>query len=257
MQTGGGLVLKSKLDRVEAEKDDRARKYIRKYIGAEELIHGKDRWCLWLANSTPEDRTHSKFLKERLETVKKARENGQWKDNPVWLPVGGHQPNSSYLAVPKVFSERRQYATAGIEPEDVIASDELYLFLDPTGFAFSVIESSMFMAWQSLVGGRLKEDYRFSNTLVWNTFPLPSLAEEQKDRIIEAGAKVLEARAKNYLDASLADLYDPDNMPSDLKKAHEALDRAMDSVFSNKPLRSEEERQKTLLEMYKKMTNEK
>ena len=114
----------------------------------------------------------------------------------------------------------------------------------------------MFMAWQSLVGGRLKEDYRFSNTLVWNTFPLPSLAEEQKDLIIEGGRKVLEARA-NYPSSSLADLYDPDNMPQDLRKAHEVLDMAMDSVFSNKPLRSEEERQKALLEMYKKMTNEK
>ena len=255
MQTGGGLVLKSKLDRVEAEKDDRARKYIRKYIGAEELIHDKDRWCLWLANSTPEDRMHSKFLKERLEIVKKARENGQWKDDPAWLPVGGHQPNSIYLAVPKVFSERRQYATAGIEPEDVIASDELYLFLDPTGFAFSIIESSMFMAWQDLVGGRLEMRKRFSNTLVWNTFPLPSLTEDQKDRIIEGGAKVLEARA-NYPSSSLADLYDPDNMPQDLRKAHEALDKAMDAVFSDKPLKSEEERQKALLEMYKKMTNE-
>ena len=198
---------------------------------------------------------HSKFLKERLEIVKKARENGQWKDDPAWLPVGGHQPNSIYLAVPKVFSERRQYATAGIEPEDVIASDELYLFLDPTGFAFSIIESSMFMAWQDLVGGRLEMRKRFSNTLVWNTFPLPSLTEDQKDRIIEGGAKVLEARA-NYPSSSLADLYDPDNMPQDLRKAHEALDKAMDAVFSDKPLKSEEERQKALLEMYKKMTNE-
>lgn len=160
---------------------------------------------------------------------------------------------SSYLAVPKVFSERRQYATAGIEPEDVIASDELYLFLDPTGFAFSVIESSMFMAWQDLVGGRLKEDNRFSSVQVYNTFPLPSLTNDQKDRIIEAGAKVLEARAQTPK-SSLADLYDPDNMPPDLKKAHEALDRAMDRVFSYKPFNSEEERQKALLDTYEEMT---
>lgn len=97
---------------------------------------------------------------------------------------------------------------------------------------------------------------RFSNTLVWNTFPLPSLTKDQKDRIIEAGAKVLEARA-NYPSSSLADLYDPANMPQDLRKAHEALDKAMDRVFSDKPLESEEERQKTLLEAYEKMTGEK
>ncbi|MBQ3828552.1 MAG: methyltransferase [Aeriscardovia sp.] len=127
---------------------------------------------------------------------------------------------------------------------------------DPDGFAFSVIESSMFMAWQDLVGGRLGMSRRFSNTLVWNTFPLPSITKDQKDRIIEAGAKVLEARA-GYPKSSLADLYDPDNMPSDLRKAHEALDRAMDSVFSDKPLRSEEDRQKALLKAYEEMTNEK
>ncbi|MBQ1374513.1 MAG: methyltransferase [Aeriscardovia sp.] len=114
----------------------------------------------------------------------------------------------------------------------------------------------MFMAWQDLVGGRLKEDNRFSNTLVWNTFPLPKLTKDQKDRIIEGGAKVLEARAQDP-DTSLADLYTPGNMSSDLKTAHEALDRAMDRVFSDKPLRSEEERQKALLEAYEKMTGEK
>lgn len=97
---------------------------------------------------------------------------------------------------------------------------------------------------------------RFSNTLVWNTFPLPSITNDQKDRIIEGGAKVLEARA-NYPSSSLADLYDSDNMPQDLRKAHEALDKAMDRVFSDKPLESEEERQKTLLEAYEKMTGEK
>ena len=198
---------------------------------------------------------HSKFLKERLEIVKKARENGQWKDDPAWLPVNGHQPKCNYLAIPRHFSENRNYFTAGYEPEDVIASDAFYAVEDPDGFAFSVIESSMFMAWQSLVGGRIKEDYRFSSTLVWNTFPLPKLTKDQKDRIIEAGAKVLEARAQKPK-SSLADLYDPGNMPPDLRKAHEALDKAMDRVFSDKPFNSEEERQKALLEMYKKMTNE-
>ena len=96
---------------------------------------------------------------------------------------------------------------------------------------------------------------RFSNTLVWNTFPLPKLSKDQKDLIIEGGNKVLEARA-NYPGSSLAALYDPDNMPKDLKKAHEALDKAMDRVFSDKPFRSEEERQKALLEAYEKTGGE-
>ena len=162
------------------------------------------------------------------------------------------QPDATYLAIPRHFSEGRAYFTAGYEPKDVIASDALFTVEDPDCFAFSVIETSMFMAWQDLVGGRLEMRKRFSNTLVWNTFPLPKLSKDQKDLIIEGGNKVLEARA-NYPGASLAALYAPDNMPQDLKKAHEALDKAMDRVFSDKPFRSEEERQKALLESYEKM----
>ena len=252
---GGNLVLKTEEEKSEAEKDTIAAKYVRKYLDAHDLIKGGMRWCLWLVDSTPEDRKKSPVLHKALEGVKEARKNGQWKDDPVWLPVGGHQPDCNYLAIPRHFSENRDYFTAGYESPDVIASDALFTVEDPDGFAFSVIESSMFMAWQDLVGGRLEMRKRFSNTLVWNTFPLPSLTKDQKDRIIEAGAKVLEARA-NYPSSSLADLYDPDNMPQDLRKAHEALDRAMDKIFSDKPFNSEEERQRALLEMYRKMTNE-
>ena len=253
---GGNLVLKTKEEKAEAEKDLIAAKYVRKYLDAHDLIKGGMRQCLWLVDSTPEERKKSPVLRKALEGVKEARKNGEWKEKPIWLPVSEHQPDCDYLAIPSHFSENRDYFTAGYEPKDVIASNALFTVEDPEGLAFSVIESSMFMAWQDLVGGRLKEDYRFSNTLVWNTFPLPSITKDQKDRIIEAGAKVLEARA-NYPKSSLADLYDPDNMPSDLRKAHEALDKAMDSVFSNNPLKSQKERQKALLKAYEEMTNEK
>ena len=253
----GGLTAKDPAVWEEGKKDPIARKYIRPYIGAEELIHGKNRWCLWLVDSTPEERRGSQFLRERIEEVRGYREKAKTDIKaPDWEFSTIRQPDCDYLAIPAHFSENRDYFTAGYEPEDVIASDALFTVEDPDGFAFSVIESSMFMAWQNLVGGRLEENNRFSNTLVWNTFPLPKLTKDQKDRIIEGGAKVLEARA-NYPDASLADLYDPDNMPSNLKKAHEALDKAVDSVFSNKPLESEEERQRALLEAYEEMTGAK
>ena len=193
----GNLVLKTKEEKAEAEKDSIAAKYIRPYLGAEELVHNKDRWCLWLTNSTPEERKKSPVLRKALEGVKEARKNGEWKEKPIWLPVGEHQPDCDYLAIPRHFSENRAYFTAGYELKDVIASDALFTVEDPDCFAFSVIESSMFMAWQDLVGGRLEMRKRCSNTLVWNTFPLPALTKGQKDRTIEGGAKVLEAKA-NY-----------------------------------------------------------
>ena len=238
------------------EEDPIAAKYVKKYLGADELIKNKERWCLWLVDSTPEERKKSPILRKALEGVKEARKNGEWKEKPIWLPVSEHQPDCNYLAIPSHFSENRDYFTAGYEPKDVIASNALFTVEDPDGFAFSVIESSMFMTWQGLVGGRIKEDYRFSSTLVWNTFPLHKLTKDQKDRIIEGGAKVLEARA-SHSGSSLADLYDRANMPQDLRKAHQALDKAMDGAFSDKPFKGEEERQKALLDAYEKMTSEK
>lgn len=250
------MILKSEAEKAEAEKDPIAAKYVRKYLGAEELIHNKKRWCLWLVDSAPDERRNSPILRKALERVKEARKNGQWNEDPVWLPVSIRQPDTPYLAVPGVFSEIREYFTAGYESKDVIASNALFTCPDPEGLAFSVIETSMFMAWQDLVGGRLKKDNRFSNTLVWNTFPLPRLTKTQKDELIDGGGKVLEARA-NYPSSALCDLYDPDNMPQDLRKAHKDLDKAMDRIFSDKPFSSEEERQKALLEEYQKMESEK
>lgn len=256
-----GLVLEDETKRNEALKNSviteakkQGRDYVRLYLGGNELIHNKSRWCLWLVDSTREDRQKSKFLKKRIEEVEEYRKTAK---SPVkaspWLFANDRQPDCNYLAIPRHFSENRDYFTTGYESPDVIASDALFTVEDPDGFAFSVIESSMFMAWQDLVGGRLKTDNRFSNTLVWNTFPLPELSKDQTDAIIEGGAKVLEARA-NHKDASLKTLYDPMLMPQDLRKAHESLDRAVDAVFCDKPFNNELARQKALLEMYKKMT---
>ena len=260
---GKDLILHDENELKEAKKDHIASKYVRLYLGAEELIQNKKKWCLWLVSSSPEERRKSTFLRRKIETVKQFRlasnrSNTKRAALKPWEFGDNRQPDTQYLAIPRVFSENRDYFTAGYESPDVIASDALFTVKDPDGFAFSVIETSMFMAWQDLVGGRLKEDNRFSNTLVWNTFPLPSLTQDQRDFIIEGGRKVLEARdAPKNRRSSLADLYDPANMPEDLRKAHQALDKAMDRVFSDKPFNSEEERQKALLEMYKKMTNEK
>lgn len=264
-----GLVLEDETKRNEALKNSviteakkQGRDYVRLYLGGNELIHNKSRWCLWLVDSTREDRQKSKFLKKRIEEVEEYRKTAK---SPVkaspWLFANDRQPDCNYLAIPAQFSEKRSYFTADFLNKNVIASNTLYVASDPDGFAFSVIESSMFMAWQDLVGGRLKTDNRFSNTLVWNTFPLPELTKEQKDRIIDGGRKVLESRAlirKKDPTASLADMYsepavlDPD-LEKNLLKAHEALDKAVDSVFSNKPLKSEEERQKVLFEAYGKI----
>ncbi|MBQ1348843.1 MAG: class I SAM-dependent DNA methyltransferase, partial [Aeriscardovia sp.] len=264
----GGLTAKDPAVWEEGKKDPIARKYIRPYIGAEELISGKERWCLWITPETynPSDIKNSKFLMSRIKIVEEFRLNStrQATKKSATRPYSFgeiREVTENYLAIPRHFTADREYFTASYEVPDKewglpIPSDALFEVIDPEGLAFSVIESRMFKAWQDLVGGRLGTGNRFSDTLVWNTFPLPKLSEVQKDAIIDGGSKVLEARA-NHIGVSLEDMYDPMLMPEDLRKAHEALDRAMDKVFSDKPFNSEEERQKALLEAYEKMTGEK
>ena len=263
----GGLTSKDLGIWEEGKKDPIARKYIRPYIGADELIKGKERWCLWITPETynPSDVKDSKFLMDRIEIVEDFRLNSTKKATrkAAKRPYSFEEireVTENYLAIPCHFTADREYFTASYEVPDKewglpIASDACFTIVDPEGLAFSVMESRMFKAWQDLVGGRLGTGNRFAGTLVWNTFPLPKLSKAQKDAIIEGGSKVLDARA-NHKGVSLEDLYDPMLMPEDLRKAHKSLDRAVDAVFApfaSEKFATEEDRQKALLEVYEKM----
>lgn len=232
---GGNLILATDDEYREAMSDPIASKYVHVFLGSRELIRGERRYCLWMVDAEPKELRSSAFLKERIAKVKemrlasKAKSTQDWA-NRSWLFVQQAQPTTPYLAIPKVFSGRRDYATCAVLQPDVIASDLLFTTPDPDGFAFAIIESSMFMAWQKAIGGRLKSDCRFSNTVVWNTLPLPQLTDDMRQKVIDAGKQVIAARA-NHPGQSLADLYDPDFMPQDLRKAHEDLDKVVDVAF--------------------------
>ena len=148
------------------------------------------------------------------------------RDTP-WLFRDNHQPDVDYLAIPKVFSGRSEYATCDV------CRDKVYTCVDPDGFNFAIIESTMFMAWQKGIGGRLKSDCNFSNTLVWNTLPLPPVDTAMHAAIVAAGKNILAVRA-NHPKSSLADLYDPTFMPKDLRDAHQNLDKVVDVAFGAK-----------------------
>ena len=173
----------------------------------------------------------------------------------VWLFDENHQPTTRYLAIPAVFSGRREYATCDWYMSDIIAGNKIYTCADPDGLAFAVIESRMFMTWQKAIGGRLKSDPNFSNTVVWNNLPLPALDDETRTALIEAGRNVLVARA-NHPGQSLADLYDPDYMPTDLRAAHRELDKVADVAFgARKWLKDDDDaRLQVLFKSYTHMT---
>lgn len=159
-----------------------------------------------------------------------------------------------YVAIPAVVSETRIYYTAQHLSADVIAGNKLYVASDPDGFLFALISSSMFITWQRTIGGRLKSDLNFANTLTWNTFPVPELNEQTRQQIIDAGQEVLDARAL-YPERSLAEHYNPLAMDPALIKAHDTLDRAVDKAFgAPRKLTTERQRQELLFESYAKMT---
>nr|WP_243388638.1 type IIL restriction-modification enzyme MmeI [Bifidobacterium scaligerum] len=259
---GGNLIINTREEYDKAMSDSVAAKYVRPFRMGKELINNIGRWCLWLNDAEPNELRNSSYLREKIKACREYRENAPVKGDAYkhrttpWLFRDDHQQDTNYLAIPKVFSEDREYMTCDWYTPDIIAGDMVYTCIDPKGLAFAIIESSMFMVWQKTVGGRLESRCRFSNTVVWNNLPLPELSDDMRIKVIEAGRGVLAARA-NHPGQSLADLYDPDFMPVDLRKAHEALDKVVDVAFgAKKPCRSNDERLTLLFANYAALTNQ-
>lgn len=258
---GGNLTIDDADAYRQAMSDSIAAKYVRPFRMGRELINGLDRWCLWLVDVEPGELKRSSFLNKRVEAVKDMRSHSkkkatQAKATAAWLFDENHQPDSAYLAIPAVFSGRREYATCDWYEPEIIAGNKIYVCDDPDGLNFAIIESSMFITWQKAIGGRLKSDPNFSNTVVWNNLPLPALDDATRQKVIDAGKAVLDAR-KAHPGQSLADLYDPDFMPQDLRKAHESLDKVVDVAFgAAKPCKSNDERLQILFDRYAEMAQE-
>ncbi|WPJ93873.1 class I SAM-dependent DNA methyltransferase [Corynebacterium sp. UMB2355A] len=236
-----------------------AMKYVRRLVGAHELIHDEDRWCLWLEDLDPKDLAKSPVLQERVEGTRQFRlqsKKAATRDDATipHLFTERRQPESDYLCIPVVFSENRPYFTADYLPAEVIANNRVFTAEDSDGFAFAIISSSMFKNWQDTIGGRLESRNSFANTLVWNTFPMPDVDEKTRQRIIIAGQKILEAR-KLRPDLSLDEQYKV--MSPELIKAHNALDAEMDKAFgAKKRLDSKQERLSRLFDSYKGLSRD-
>lgn len=256
---GGNLIVEAaEVDVFQA--DPIASKYLRPYIGARELIHNEPRWCLWLPALEPGHLGRSKLLKERVDAVaqfrsaSKAAATRDYGRPTLFRQLS--QPTSRYLCIPRHVSENREYFPSGYFEPSVVASDATFVAADPEGIAFAIISSSMFISWQRVVGGRLESRLRFNKLLTWNTFPLPQLNSQQRGDLIDAGQKVLEARAQ-YPASSLASLYERHGIPSDLQAAHQALDRVVDKLIAGRGrTTSEADRLRALFARYQELTTE-
>lgn len=260
--TEGGNLIVEPADYEEVAADPVASKYLRPFRGSKELVRGLDRWCLWLEDASPSEISQSKILHSRVQAVKEMRESAKPTGDAFKLKAIPHlfrpckdRPTTDYLCIPSVVSETRPYFTAAQLSGESITSNLAFTVEDPSGFAFGLISSSMFITWQRAVGGRLKSDLRFSNTLTWNTFPVPELDNKQREAIIKAGEKVLEARAL-HPERSLAEHYSPLAMAPELLKAHDALDKAVDTAFgAPRKLTTEKQRLELLFKNYEELTS--
>lgn len=240
--------------------EPQATPYFRRWFGGAEFINNIERYYLWLGNCTPDELKKMPESLKRIEAVKKFRESS--KSLPTQklaaTPTRFHTeciPMSTYLVMPQVSSERRQYIPIAFFKPGPLCGDKLRVVQDATLYHFGVMTSIMHMSWTRSVTGRLKSDYMYSAGIVYNNFPWPEKPTEKQKQTVETAAQaVLDARAK-FPDASLADLYDPLTMPPVLQKAHHALDKAVDAAYGKKGFKTEAERVAFLFDLYRKYTD--
>lgn len=220
-------------------KEPAAEKWIRPFSMGEEFINGRDRYCLWLPDITPQE------LQELPEVLSIVRACRDWRlqqiptgdayklaDRPHLLRPTSKFKDGTYIGVPKVSSERRNYIPMGFVRNGMIPGDMLYFVASDSIYVFGILMSQFHNAWMRVVAGRLKSDYRYANTIVYNNFVFPSPTPPQRKKIEDCAQSVLDARAE-YTGATLADLYDPDNefLYPDLVKAHHNLDKAVEDAY--------------------------
>lgn len=247
--------------------DPVAARYLRPFVGAKELVQGLERWCLWLEDATEEEIASSPVLSDRVEKNREWRsaqtpkgDAYKLRDIPHLMRPNKARPVVPFIGIPAVVSELRPYYTVRHFSGETIASNRNFTAIDPDGFLFGLISSSMFITWQRAIGGRLESRFNFSNTVVWNNFPLPEISEEQRRKVIAAGRKVLAAREAIEERAgepvSLADMYASlATMDPALRAAHDELDSAVDVAFgASRRCSSDEARLKILFERYQELT---
>ena len=266
--TDGGFFFLTPEEREEfVRKEPQSLKYIRKVLGAQEYINNIERYCLWLVDISPEELKNSPMIYERVRKVRefrlssKAESTRKFADRPTEFKQNA-QPETPYLIVPRVSSENRRYVPIGYIQPEVIATDATQIIPNASLYEFGVITSNVHMAWMRTVAGKLESRYRYSNTIVYNTFPWVEISEQQRKRIEETAKEILNVRAK-YSTSSLAALYDDNIMPSDLRTAHQKNDRAVMEAYGmtkivdgKKTWLTESETVARLFEMYEDITKQ-
>ena len=262
---GGHLIIEAEEYADFIRREPKAQKYIKRLTGAAEFINNKDRYCLWLVDVSPKELRSMPLVMERIELCRQARLAGapdrkKLADTPSVFRETKNP--KQYMVVPRVSSENRRYIPIGFLDENTIPTDSATIIEDATLYDFGILTSNVHMAWMRTVAGRLKSDYRYSAKIVYNNFPWPEVAEAQKEKISKTAQAILDARAL-YPESSLADLYDELTMPKELRRAHQANDKAVMEAYDmtkivdgKKTWLTESETVERLFEMYEKLAKQ-
>lgn len=255
---GGNLMMDSvEYDQL-VQRFPEALKFVRPILGSSEFIKGAERYCVWVDSKSYERASRIADLEERFERVSEMRSSSskaatrKLSGMPYRFSEIRYKPTESII-VPSVSSERREYIPIGYLGPDTVVSNLAFAVYDAEPWIFTILTSAMHISWTRTVGGKMKTDYRYSNTIVYNNFPVPPLSDAMKEKLTEAALRVLDVR-EYHCEKTLAELYDPDKMPDDLREAHATVDALVDSIYSKKPYETDDQRLSDLFAMYERMT---
>lgn len=256
--TDGGHLLMNRAERdALLRQEPRAARWIKKVLGADEFLNGKERWCLWLVGITDAELQSMPQVYNRVQKVAKTRRKSPDKgaQKMAERPHQFRDLNNpdDYILIPSISSARRTYVPIGFFDANVISTNKNFILPNGSLYEFAILTSLMHNDWMRLVAMRLKSDYSYGNKVVYNTFPWPDVTDVQRKSLIALAKTVLLTR-ENYPESTLAELYDPLKMPVDLLEAHQALDKAVDRLYRDKPFKDATERLSCLLERYETLT---
>lgn len=256
---GGALLLGAEEARDAISMQGVAPEFIRRFLGSQELVQGQERRCIWVAPDRVRQAEQNDWLSSRFNEVREARAasarvttndlaNIPWRFGEV-----RQRGNEVVIAVPGISSENRNYLPIDLLPPGTIASNKLYALYDAPLWNIALIASRLHWVWIGTVCVRMRTDFSYSNTLGWNTFPVPKLTEQDKSDLTRTAENILLAREVHF-PATIADLYDPEAMPDDLSRAHDENDEVLERIYIGRRFRNDTERLEKLFDLYTKMT---
>jgi hypothetical protein len=255
----GGSLLMDEKSEIPSE-DKIALSVVKELWGADEVITGTPRYCLWIEESEVEKVTQSNFLKQRIDAVRKMRLKSEKAATRIWAEkpyrfVEIRRPQSNHIFVmPVHVSEKRPYLSPILlEARNAVVTNAAFVMYDPAVWTLGLLVSRIHYVWVKAVCGQLETRIRYSNTLGWNTFPVPFLTEQNKTDLTRCAENILLAREAHF-PATIADLYDPDNMPDNLRQAHDRNDELLERIYIGRRFKNDTERLEKLFELYTRMT---